>query len=357
MLRDLTIENFKSFKKETIRFSQSGMTVLVGPNGSGKTSVLDAATYAAFSYVPSALPVQPGAELVRAAESFFALELRSDGPDGAAGCEVRFQKDERQGKRLVAKWVEKNGVRHFLWDEIHRSRLATHESVREFDVNKAERSFPFPRVLNVNLGSLRHPMRGAPTDVVDFQERQVLQTLFDLKMGTDPDAFNRAMAKVARVVPALKSFGISRVSDENDRDAYGLKFQMSSGGDIPASQVSEGTLFAMSVLAATELASRPVLLIIDDLDRALHPTAQRELVQVVRDVVKLGQIEVLCTTHSPYVLSEFQFDEVRVLREVDGVSECKALSDGPDAAKWMRELDAGEYWSFIEKRMFEKKSA
>lgn len=351
MLRDLTIENFKSFKKETFRFSPSGMTVLVGPNGSGKTSVLDAAMYAALSYQPG-LPAMPGAELVRSGESGFSLRMATEGAEGSAGCEVVFQ-----GSRFVSKWVEKGGNRHYLWDEIQRRPTATQATVREFDASKVERSFPVPRVLDVNLTSLRHPMRGAPTDVAVFQERQVVQTLFDLKMGTDSNAFNRVMAKVASVVPALKSFGISRVSDENDRDAYGLKFQMSTGGDIPASQVSEGTLFAMSVVVATELTTRPTLLIVDDLDRALHPTAQRDLVRVLREVVKLGQVEILCTTHSPYVLSEFQFDEVRVLREIDGASQCKALSDGPEAAKWMKELDAGEYWSFIEKRMFEKKSA
>jgi hypothetical protein len=73
--------------------------------------------------------------------------------------------------------------------------------------------------------------------------------------------------------------------------------------------------------------------------------------------VKHGNVEVLCTTHSPYVLGEFSYDEVRVLREFEGESRCLALSDGPEAAKWMRELDAGEYWSFVEGKLFEKKSA
>lgn len=351
MLRALTLKNFKSFRDETIRFSKTGMTVLVGTNGSGKSSVLDAASYATFSFQP-ALPALPGAELVRAGADGFELELSGEFEDGTAGCEVVFRKS-----RLVAKWFERAGVRQYTWDAIQRRNRPNEEPLDDSLIAKLERAFPVPRVLKVSLARLRHPMRGASTEVVEFEAPQVVQTLFDLKMGTDPNAFNSAMSKVSRVVPALKSFGIARFSDENDRDAYGLKFNMSTGSDIPASQVSEGTLFAMSVIAATELTARPVLLIIDDLDRALHPTAQRELVRVLREVVKLGRVEVLCTTHSPYILSEFHYDEVRVLREVDGVSRCQALSDGPDAAKWMKELDAGEYWSFVEKQMFEKRSA
>lgn len=235
VLRALTLKNFKSFRDETIRFSKTGMTVLVGTNGSGKSSVLDAASYATFSF-QTALPALPGAELVRAGADGFELELSGEFEDGTAGCEVVFRKS-----RLVAKWFERAGVRQYTWDAIQRRNRPNEEPLDDSLIAKLERAFPVPRVLKVSLARLRHP--------------------------------------------------------------------------------------------------------------------QRELVRVLREVVKLGRVEVLCTTHSPYILSEFHYDEVRVLREVDGVSRCQALSDGPDAAKWMKELDAGEYWSFVEKQMFEKRSA
>lgn len=96
------------------------------------------------------------------------------------------------------------------------------------------------------------------------------------------------------------------------------------------------------------------MLLIDDIDRALHPTAQRELIKLLRAIVSEGNLEIVCTTHSPYILSEFQYDEVRVLKEIDGASRCMSLSDGPEAQRWMKELDAGEYWSFIEHKLFQK---
>ncbi len=71
-------------------------------------------------------------------------------------------------------------------------------------------------------------------------------------------------------------------------------------------------------------------------------------------MISEGNLEIVCTTHSPYILSEFKYDEVRVVRDVDGESRCVSLSDGPEAARWMKELDAGEYWSFMEQKFFQK---
>ena len=49
-LRELTLENFRSFQKLSISFGQR-LTVLIAPNGIGKTSVLDAAAIALGAFV------------------------------------------------------------------------------------------------------------------------------------------------------------------------------------------------------------------------------------------------------------------------------------------------------------------
>lgn len=151
----------------------------------------------------------------------------------------------------------------------------------------------------------------------------------------------------------MRGLGIQRQSKEST-DQYTMTFNMTTGADIDASQVSEGTLLSVALLAAAETGERKTLLLIDDLDRALHPTAQRELVKLLQATVELGHLEIICTTHSPYILSEFAYEQVRVLKEVDGASRCVRLSDGPEAARWMKELDAGEYWSFVEHKLFQK---
>lgn len=242
----------------------------------------------------------------------------------------------------MTQWLDTPTGRKLTWDD----------SVGLAIESPASRHFATPLMFEVDLRALREPLRPAEVDDV-FGERQVVQTLFDLKMGADVNALNRLVEKLRRVVPAVKGFAIQR-QPEGDVDRYALSFAMSTGANLSASQVSEGTLWALSILAAAAQTTQPTVLLIDDIDRALHPTAQRELIKLLRAIVAEGNLEIVCTTHSPYILSEFQYDEVRVLREVDGASRCMSLSDGPEASRWMKELDAGEYWSFIEHKLFQK---
>lgn len=353
VLRELRIENFKSFRKETIQFSPTGLTALVGGNGSGKTSVLEAAYYATFNHFPGTAGPVPGAPLIRRGARQFTLRLEVDARSvpGAAAVvdEITFEQ-----KMALTKWVEQpDGHRLYLWDDNRKNALASVADVTSVDLNAAANLVPFPRRFDVDLRKLRYPFRPVQSDVADFDADQVVQTLFDLKMGNDVTAFNTFLAKVTRVVPALRGLRLKREID-GPVDKYALSFDMTSGGELDADQVSEGTLLAVALMAATAFSDRPTLLLIDDLDRALHPLAQRELVRLLRAAVQTSKLQIICTTHSPYILSEFGFDEVRVLRDIEGESRCMSLADGPDAARWMKELDAGEYWSFIEPKLFAK---
>ena len=63
------------------------------------------------------------------------------------------------------------------------------------------------------------------------------------------------------------------------------------------------------------------LLLIDEIDASLHPKAQRRIVHSLLTLSRRKGIQVIMTTHSPYVLEELP-DEARVLlqRASDGVN-------------------------------------
>lgn len=352
VLKELAIKDFKSFRDETIKLSPTGLTVLVGPNGSGKSTVLDAAFYATFSHF-KAVPTQPSAPLIRKGAKAFELRLLVDVGSVAKGASFVETVHFEGTRRLVTSWVETSeGRRFYLADDSKMFPVSAAADVKALDLNAISSSIPFPRSFDVDLRALRWPLRPG-TEAASFGADQVIQALVDMKLGADPDAFNRLSARVQHVVPALRGLGIQRRKNESI-DEYTMTFNMTTGADIDASQVSEGTLLSVALLAAAETGERKTLMLIDDLDRALHPTAQRELVKMLRATVAMGHLEIICTTHSPYILSEFDYEQVRVLKEVDGASRCMSLADGPEASRWMKELDAGEYWSFIEHKLFQK---
>jgi predicted ATPase len=119
--------------------------------------------------------------------------------------------------------------------------------------------------------------------------------------------------------------------------------------DIPASRVSEGTLFALTVLVAVASSEGDTAILIDDIERGLHPKAVKDLIRVLREIQKITpNLQIIATSHSPYVLHELEPKEVRVVNFDPELGTLVArLEDYPDFDKWRNEMTPGEFWSFV----------
>jgi predicted ATPase len=115
---------------------------------------------------------------------------------------------------------------------------------------------------------------------------------------------------------------------------------------LPAHTASEGSLIALGILAALHGPARAQIVLIDDLERGLHPKAQRDLVGGIRAALDMApDTQVVATTHSPYLVDALEPDEVVVLgRGRDGVIAAKRLSDHPKA-RLLDALTTGEFWT------------
>jgi predicted ATP-dependent endonuclease of OLD family len=91
------------------------------------------------------------------------------------------------------------------------------------------------------------------------------------------------------------------------------------------------------------------LLLLDDIDRGLHPRAQRALVTLLHTIQQSRpDLQIVCTTHSPFVLDLFDPADVRVMRrDPEGLAHCQELIRHPNWPKWQSTLKAGEFWSFV----------
>ena len=74
LIRSLILENVKSYERATVEFSP-GTNAIVGPNGSGKTTILEAIGFALFDHLPYSQP-----DFVRAGQrtANVTVEFRSD---------------------------------------------------------------------------------------------------------------------------------------------------------------------------------------------------------------------------------------------------------------------------------------
>ena len=90
-------------------------------------------------------------------------------------------------------------------------------------------------------------------------------------------------------------------------------------------------------------------MLLDDIDGALHSTAQTELVRAIRSILAARpDVQVLCTSHSPDLLDNVSLEEIRVMAlDKDGYARCGRLSDHPESEKWRKMLRTGEFWASV----------
>lgn len=137
-------------------------------------------------------------------------------------------------------------------------------------------------------------------------------------------------------------------SHERTYTGAGIEVDWGKVGWVPARHLSEGTLLVIGLLTVL-LHKPPSLVLIDDLDKALHPTAQREVVQLLKRVVEQNPaVQILATTHSPFVVAELEPANVLVASCTDERStQIRRLSAHPSWEKQREYLDPGEFWSAV----------
>ena len=83
---------------------------------------------------------------------------------------------------------------------------------------------------------------------------------------------------------------------------------------------------------------RPQILLLEDIEHGLHPLAQKQLVEVIGQILQeKPDLQVLATAHSPYLLNYVRPEQVRIMAVGDdGYARCGQLSDHPKFATWKR---------------------
>lgn len=353
MIETITLRNYKGHTDTKIACDR--LTVLVGENASGKTSVLQAVQWVSEGIRDT----MPGRFLRR----------------GASELEIGLTSRTIEGKtRTLATYESVVGPDGRAADEL---RLKAGE-VRNEDGSTGSR--PVAKWLSLNPEELSAASR--PTSVrpeISASGRGLASVLAYMKLA-ETERFQRIVERVRAVVPILRDIGFSRVEVKEtiprllrveDRvveipetvtsiqDA--LTFDFADADRVPASLVSEGTLLALGLLTALETLEREPriekgngvdtlrapaeVVLVDDIDRALHPRAQRALIKTLRQVLAVApDLQIIATSHSPYLVDELDPSEVVVLgRNAEGVIAAKRLADFPDERlKGM--LYAGELW-------------
>ena len=185
-----------------------------------------------------------------------------------------------------------------------------------------------------------------------------LASVLDEMAGNRPDDFNALQLSLRRILPQVErvryrrtqiTTALSELMPEHTLPGHEVIFDFVGARDVPAHAASEGTLIVLGLLAGLMNSAHPRILLMDDLDRGLHPKAMKSLVLQLREWLKLSpDAQIIATTHSPYLIDQFSPQEVRLTTtQDDGSVVCAALHEHPDFDRWKDLMLPGELWSTV----------
>jgi predicted ATPase len=175
-----------------------------------------------------------------------------------------------------------------------------------------------------------------------------LPTLLGLLKLQNFDRFQEIVRQLREIVPSVRGITPQLSKSANDI-IFELLVDMEGADQVPAAALSEGTLLTLGLLTAVSSQPGSPLVLIDDLERSLHPKALGNLVAQIRAVQEQRSgLQIVATSHSPYLLDHFRAEEVLLTNcDADGYAVVKSLTEHPEYKEWKGFMATGEFWSSV----------
>lgn len=350
-INELTVENFRRFERKTFEFNPK-MTVFAGKNGSGKTALLEAvnvilgAYLAAFkTYVPSRYVFNISKEDARLKPQLAdsADALTSGGVRQypcQVSCCVQWNKEEKpiHFKRVLLK---DGGRTKFDGSNPMQATVVEWEK-KISQANHEDESLIFPLVLYLSSARLWNENKTGGKTLGVYNRTDAYARCLDGKRGTEVAfGYIQTLQSVAaeeregKAFPAYEAiqnavnYALRDELKTNESVIFSTRYEK----DIVALKTAEGTVIPFTALSdgyrnvikiILDIATRmcilnpylkgdalkqtPGVVVIDELDLSLHPTWQKRIVGILKEL--FPRIQFICATHSPFVIQSLEDGEL-----------------------------------------------
>jgi predicted ATP-binding protein involved in virulence len=356
-VKSLTLENFRCFEKAEIGPFDPHFNLLVGANGAGKSSVLEAIAFLfrdlanLGSYVRGESILHGSDDRIDGGGTAFKWKLSStltNNDDNFILSSAYTEGDQdnvfykpRAGSRLIVFYDVRRQFKRGEWQ---------HEYEPEPFGSSSDEAFKGWLDAGVDAASLREWFKDQT--LVALQSEQRART------AKGDLASTRAGRQLTLVQNAVTQAVENATAIEYDAELRDIVVQFKNGATQQFSRMSDGQRALVGLAAdiarracllnaekfgAQTLKETTGLVLIDELDLHLHPKWQRHIVGALKRI--FPKVQFFATTHSPQVIGEARPEEIVLLTpqgqrrpigsygmDSNWVLECVMEAEGRDPA-------------------------
>lgn len=379
MIEKITIKNFKAIQSAATKLT--GLSVFVGNNGSGKSSVIEAlqTLQNALLYGLSSAFNERwfGLEHIRntstpannTAEKLFAndIEISISGkiPAGNYKYKVCFNTNRSgdlylvthesllQGKKELYKSeaVDENGSTDFFlnYEPIPTGRIAKDLALSDknlFSENAFVQDFKNYisswQFLSLEPERMYFPTRRdySATSVSMKSSGENLADFFS-RLQDNPELSNVLIDKMKYVLPDLDNMGREEIAIQ--KQIYLFLQEQNNKRRLPSWLFSSGTLRILAMLAILNSQTPPPILFIEEIENGLDPRTLNLLVEEIRGL--LPEHQFITTTHSPYFLDLVALKHIIVAERSNGKTGYYRPDDDERLDAWKTKFSAGNLYT------------
>ncbi|GAA2414320.1 AAA family ATPase [Streptomyces glaucosporus] len=357
-VKSVTVSGYKSIRE--VELALGPITVLVGPNGAGKSNFIEAVELLgriADGDLRMEVGLRGGAEAMLhdgAKGPAARIRLRVEAGEGnldnayeavlvpAAQGELVFEREvvefhdtalyEQPWNRIIGRGNRESRLSEVAGEGpreaggVARHTLSILRGCRVYHFHDTTPNAPVKQAGYASDSETLHPDAGnlAP---------------FLLRLREEHSGEYRKIVRTIRsVAPFFRDFTLAE--DTGGRVRLRWK-QIGSDTVFPAEALSDGTLRFVCLTVLLLQPNPPALLVLDEPELGLHPSAIRVLAESLRSAATRSQI--LVATQSVTLLDEFGLDELVVAERVDGATELRR-PDPEELAAWLDDYSLGDLW-------------
>ena len=109
--------------------------------------------------------------------------------------------------------------------------------------------------------------------------------------------------------------------------------------------LSTGTLRVLALLAVFRHPEPPPLIVIEEIENGLDPRTIHLIVDEIKDLVESGRSQVIATTHSPYLLDLLPLSSIVLVERVDGEPTFSRPAGKEELEGWSRRFSPGRLYT------------